>query len=294
MRDWTALRRCLALNLDTDYSSFRGTPPAGGIAWFVAAGPPDAGTNYQGGPVLYRRLQWMGTNAAWADTNWIEVSNPGPTYRDYYELSGTNFNSVPTTGISAPQLGTTNGINLYLIGSRLMMATIRNDILWTCQAVGLSGTNGTYAGDASGTNVDRSAIQWLALGISPDATTLTLADHGRIFDPAATNAGWYYFPSLAVNCAGDMVTGFSGSSATNYIGCFYSWRLANGVMLDKPRTIQLGTIADNNPGFRWGDYSATTLDPTDDWSFWTVQEYASQVGVIEQWGTAVSKIRPNP
>jgi len=28
MRDWTALRRCLALNLDTDYSSFRGTPPA--------------------------------------------------------------------------------------------------------------------------------------------------------------------------------------------------------------------------------------------------------------------------
>ncbi len=27
MRDWTALRRCLAPNLHTDYSSFRGTPP---------------------------------------------------------------------------------------------------------------------------------------------------------------------------------------------------------------------------------------------------------------------------
>ncbi|MEO5803658.1 MAG: nuclear transport factor 2 family protein [Verrucomicrobiota bacterium] len=27
VRDWTALRRCLAANLATDYSSFRGTPP---------------------------------------------------------------------------------------------------------------------------------------------------------------------------------------------------------------------------------------------------------------------------
>jgi hypothetical protein len=29
MRDWARLRRCLAANLATDYSSFRGTPPAG-------------------------------------------------------------------------------------------------------------------------------------------------------------------------------------------------------------------------------------------------------------------------
>jgi hypothetical protein len=28
VRDWQALRRCLAANLATDYSSFRGTPPA--------------------------------------------------------------------------------------------------------------------------------------------------------------------------------------------------------------------------------------------------------------------------
>ncbi len=49
----------------------------------------------------------------------------------------------------------------------------------------------------------------------------------------------------------------------------------------------------------WGDYSATTLDPTDDWSFWTVQEYAnpwtgSQGFTFGRWGTVVSRIRPNP
>ena len=271
--------------------------PTNGYAWFVAKGPPDAGTNYQGGAVLYRRLQWQGTNAAWADTNWIELSNSGPTYQDYYEPSGTNFSSYPTAGVSAPQLGTTNGINLYGVGSRLMMATIRNGFVWTCHTVGLSGTNGTYIGDSSGTNVDRSAVQWFKLEISPDSTTLTLSDYGRVFDPAETNAWWYYFPSLAVNCAGDMVVGFSGSSPTNYIGAMYTWRLADGSMLGQPRLIQSGTIT--STALRLGDYSATTLDPTDDWSFWTVQEYATPFqgphgSVLGQWGTVVAKIRPNP
>jgi len=142
-------------------------------------------------------------------------------------------------------------MSLNVIGSRLMMATIHNGFLWTCQTVGLNGTNGTYTGDASGTNVNRSAIQWLAFEISPDNTTLTLAEHGRVYDPAISNAWWYYFPSLAVNCPGDMVMGFSGSSATNYIGSFYSYRLANGAMLNQPRLFWAGTT--NSIAFRWGD-----------------------------------------
>jgi hypothetical protein len=259
--------------------------PTNGYAWFVASDLPDGGTNHQGGSVLFRRLQWQGTNAAWADTNWVEASNPGATYQDYYELTGTNFSSIPS-GVTAPQLGSTNGVDLFSIGSRLMMATIHNGFLWTCQTVGLSGTNGTYIGDASGTNVDRSAIQWLAFQISSDNTSLTLAANGRVYDPAASNAWWYYFPSLAVNCPGDMVMGFSGSSPSNYIGAFYTWRLANGAMLEQPRIVQAGS---NSTGSRWGDYSATTLDPVDDWSFWTVQEYA-----IGRWGTVISQIRPTP
>jgi hypothetical protein len=274
--------------------------PTNGYAWFVAKGTPDSGTNYQGGAVLYRRLQWQGTNAVWADANWVEAGDAGSDYQDYYEFSGTNFSSFPFTGISAPQAGTTNGINLYSVGSRLMMATIHNGFLWTCQTVGLSGTNGAYTGDASGTNVDRSAIQWLAFAISSENTTLALAAHGRVYDSAVSNAWWYYFPSLAVNCPGDMVMGLSGSSATNYIGAFYSWRLANGSMLNQPQPFQAGTTnADPLVVARWGDYSATTLDPTDDWSFWTVQEYATPLpgrlgNVTGRWGTAISKISPSP
>jgi len=188
-------------------------------------------------------------------------------------------------------------INHCSIGSRLMMAVVQNGFLWTCHTVGLNGSNGVYLGDSSGTNVDRSAMQWFKIEINSDSSGLTLGDHGRVFDPAETNAWWYYFPSLAVNCAGDMVAGFSGSSATNYIGAFYTWRLSDGSTLDQPRMIQSGTT--NYTFSRWGDYSATTLDPTDDWSFWTIQEYATlwtdQFGTLQgRWGTVVAKIRPSP
>jgi len=263
-----------------------------GYAWFVAKGPPNL-TNYQGGAIVYRRLQCRGTNAAWADTSWFTVSTT-TNYQDYYDLDGTNTTVVQTSGISAPQ---TNGtVPLYWVGSRLMNAVIRNGALWTCHAVGFSNTNGTYAGDSSGAAVTRSGMQWFKLQISPDGTTLALADHGRVFDPAATNAWWYYFPSLIVNCAGDMVAGFSGSSPTNYIGSFYVWRVASGATLGQPRLIQDGTVT--FPGNHWGDYSATSLDPTDDWSFWTVQQYATLVqlpaGSANRWGTVVARLKPNP
>jgi hypothetical protein len=95
-----------------------------------------------------------------------------------------------------------------------------------------------------------------------------------------------------VNCSGDIVMGFSGSSETNYIGSYYSWRLANGLGPAKPRAIRAGTT--NYLSGRWGDYSATTLDPTDDWSFWTVQEYADPAGGDLPWRTVITNIKPAP
>ncbi len=271
---------------------------ASDFAWFVAKGLPDYGTNYQGGAIWYGRLQWTNTTAVGLDTNWFVVSNSGPTYRDYYDLDGTGSLTLPTNGVFAPQPagpgGQTNSLSLYGAGSRLMTAVIRNGSLWTCHTVGLSGTNGAYNGDQSGASVDRSAVQWLKLQVNTSVGTLLCAAHGRIFDATLTaNAMYYYVPSLMVNCAGDMVTGFSGSSVSNYVSAYYSWRLASGVGLNQPRLLQVGTTFFDY--LRWGDYSATTIDPTDDWSFWTVQEYSDALQTRSApWATVVAKIRPAP
>jgi len=177
-----------------------------------------------------------------------------------------------------------------------MKAVIRNCFLWTCQAIGLSTNTGTYVGDAFGSNVIQSGMQWLKLQI--DNNSLVLAEHGRVFDTNQTDKPiWYYMPSLMVNCPGDMVGGFSGSGLTNYISGYYSWRLSDGAVPDKPRLLQPGTV--QFAGNRWGDYSAASLDPVDDWGFWTVQQYAATVeftpGLFQnRWSTAIGKLRPNP
>ena len=270
------------------------------FAWFVAKGPPDLGTNYQGGALLYRRLQWSGTNA-FLDNNWFTLATASTKYRDYYDLDGTNISLLPSfvTGMAvyAPQ---TNGtpINLHPVGSRLAASIIRNGLLWTCQAIGLKGTNGTYVGDQFATNVDRTAAQWLRAKLD-ESGGLSYSAHGRVYDQRTSNPFFYYFPSLMVNCAGDMVIGFSGSNATNYIGAYYTWRLSDGTTLNPPRLIRAGltNYIDFDNG-RWGDYSATTLDPTDDWSFWTVQEYADpsdgNTFGEHRWKTVIAEVRPAP
>lgn len=272
-----------------------------GYAWFVSKGPPELNSNYQGGAIYYRRLQWSDSNVAWLETNWIVISNHVGNYRDYYDLDGTNITLLPTrgAGVNAPSMNGTP-IDLHVTGSRLTATTIRNGFLWTCQAIGMSGTNGIYAGDETGTNVDRTGAQWLKLRVDPTGGTLSYSAHGRIYDKSGTpNVFYYYFPSLAVNCAGDMVMGCSGSCATNYVGAYYSARLAGGESLDNPRLIRAGLTNYAVPDEigRWGDYSATTLDPTDDWSFWTVQQFVgSEAGSLDylHWKTVISKIKPLP
>ena len=273
--------------------------PANGYAWFVAKGPPDLGTPYAGGAIYYRRLQWSGTNAA-MDTNWFIVTNSSVNYRDYYDLDGTNIMEIPAAGagVNAPQ---TNGlpIDLHETGSRLASTMIRSGFLWTCQAIGLSATNGLYSGDQSGASVNRTGVQWVKLGVDATNGSLSYSAHLRVFDRNLSTPLYYYFPSLMVNGAGDMVMGFSGSSVTNYISAYATWRLSNGSTLEAPRLIRPGLTNYVAPTpLRFGDYSATTLDPADDRSFWTVQQYADPAGANLlgnfRWKTVITNLRPAP
>ena len=259
--------------------------PLNGHAWLVAKGPPSHGTPYRGGAVHYRRLLWNGTVAQLVDQQWIALGDT--SYRNYFDLDDET--------VGAPQLGDPpEGLKIDLngTGSRLMNAVIRNGHLWSCQHIGVNDPAGIYTGDASGSPETRSAIQWLRLQIQANGT-LSFVSHGRVFDdvPATLNPMWYYFPSVMVNQNGDMVMGFSGSSAQSYIGAFYTWRLANGATPEKPGMIQAGQAYYG--GGRFGDYSATTLDPLDNLTFWTVQEFAKDANLVppDTWGTWIAKLR---
>ncbi|HWS87296.1 MAG TPA: hypothetical protein VN282_10045 [Pyrinomonadaceae bacterium] len=146
------------------------------------------------------------------------------------------------------------------------------------------------------------AAQWTVV----DAATGVYVDGGRVEDPTAnaTNGGrWYAYPSLSVNKNGDVLMGFSEFESDDYVDAGYAFRLgtdAAGTMRD-PVIYKEGEDyyekTFGSPRNRWGDYSHTVVDPSNDRDLWTVQEYAgTRVGVTgtdsndSRWGTWWAKV----
>ena len=194
--------------------------------------------------------------------------------------------AVSTTQFPNPvtHLGNTGGNNgrLDSLDDRLYAATVRNGQLWTAHSFRVNA-----AGVASTVAAARNATRWYQL--QNLATTPTLVQSGTVFDSAATLAAarQYWIPTIAPTGQGHAVLGFS--MAGNPVGATpaYVGRLvsdAAGTMVGPPATgaVLFGTSAASyNPpsdpggaaGRRWGDYSYTVVDPLDEMSVWTIQEY---------------------
>jgi hypothetical protein len=57
-----------------------------------------------------------------------------------------------------------------------------------------------------------------------------------------------------------------------------------------PLTLVNGTGVQQNSFNRWGDYSAMTVDPVDDCTFWYTQEYYETSGRIN-WTTRIGSFK---
>src|SRR5262249_34582758 len=105
----------------------------------------------------------------------------------------------------------------------------------------------------------------------------------------------YYYPSIAANPAGDVVIGYSRSGASEFASGYASVGATSGGTLSfgSPILLKAGSVA--YTGARWGDFSATTLDPADPGIFWTTQEFAAPPsGVIanNNWATQATEVIP--
>ena len=221
------------------------------------------------------------------------VSNPGGTPT----LSGNISITVPATlpPISVPHLGNTNGTNGQLdpIDDRLMAAHVRNGSLWTSHAIGVNNT-----GVSSGT-VTRNGARWYEL--SNLSGTPTVVQSGTLFTSNTTNITTdrnYWIPTVMVSGQGHAALGFSTAGTNEYANAATAGRLATDSLgtLQAPLLYTNSTTAYNpsaDPGSssgprRWGDYSMTSLDPSDDMTMWTVQEFCSSTNT---YGIQVVKLK---
>ena len=175
----------------------------------------------------------------------------------FLEVGATWRESAPM-GDFAPQQGTQARIN-----------TGDNRIQWVVHRHGRLFAVHTVFLPAQGTN--RSAVQWHEVDLASPA----IVDHGVIED--TTGGSFYAYPSVAVNGQRDVMIGMAAFSANTFGSGAYSLRLA-GEAFGPPQVFAEGQntylLTFGGQRNRWGDYSATAVDPTNDRDFWTIQQYA--------------------
>jgi hypothetical protein len=133
----------------------------------------------------------------------------------------------------------------------------QNGVDWTVQAVELDG---------------RVAVRWIQLDPENDI----VLHSGVISDPVLD----LFYPSIAVNGLDEIVIGMNGSSESDFVGAYaIAGSKVDGVttfgdlLLLRPGVADYERLGGNPPRNRWGDYSATVVDPTNPHHFWTFQEY---------------------
>lgn len=184
-----------------------------------------------------------------------------------FPIGSAAWQSFSPTLNFAPQLGSTSLIDTD--DDRLQSCVYRNGSLWASHTVYLPATG----------MPTRTAAQWWQISTAAGSVG-KVQQVGRIDDPSGAN--FYAYPSLAVNSNNDVMVGYTHFGPGLYPSAGYSTRLAS----DAPNTMEAGSTlkAGEAPYFkdfgtgdnRWGDFSSTVVDPVDDATMWTIQEYAGR------------------
>jgi hypothetical protein len=124
----------------------------------------------------------------------------------------------------------------------------------------------------TGPDGEVSGIQWWE--VRSPASSPSIYQQG-LYAPGLTDGIHRWMGSIAMDGQGNMGMGYSASSATVFPGVYYTGRLASdplGTMPQGEGAIVVGTGSQTSSQ-RWGDYSDITVDPSDDCTFWYVNEY---------------------
>ncbi|MEO6326127.1 MAG: carboxypeptidase regulatory-like domain-containing protein [Thermoanaerobaculia bacterium] len=269
--------------------------PTAGYVYFNAQGPPLGGNHTIGGMLPADldgfTLPPAGSPCPFAYFTANEFGDPGdgirlydfhvdfavPASSTFVERAGSPLAvaafdpvTVPNTRNVVPQPGVGAGSFLDAINDRLMFRlAYRNfgtkETLVANHTVNAA-VNPAYRAGVRVYQLSRPSVgaNWV---VAEQTTWAGLAGD--------TTHRW--MGSAAQNRGGDLVVGFSASSATVSPSVRYAVRLST----DAPGTgfaqgegiLIAGTSSQTSTSGRWGDYSDLSVDPVDDCTFWYTQEF---------------------
>jgi hypothetical protein len=135
-----------------------------------------------------------------------------------------------------------------------------------------------------------SGARWYELRPASGGTTGVTVFQQSTYAPGGSLSRW--MGSIAADKNGDLALGYSASSASVYPSINYSFRIPTDTLnnLGSEQVLQTGTGAQQRTLNRWGDYSAMTVDPVDDCTFWYTNEYLTANGTFN-WHTRIGSFK---
>ena len=202
-----------------------------------------------------------------------------------------NWNSPGSSTVSTPQeIATTPFIGVFDNGSfsnlrqpgsgrpinvDALQATIMNQAQFRKFATHNSAVF-NFVVDTDATSGELAGIRWYEFRQNGDNQPWSLYQEGTY---TAANGKHAWNASLAMDAQGNIGMGYTGMSGPNtpntvFISSYYTGRSASdplGTMTGMETLISSGD--GKIPGTRYGDYSKIDVDPSDDETFWFINEY---------------------
>ena len=130
------------------------------------------------------------------------------------------------------------------------------------------------------------ALRWYEIrGLS---TTPNIYQQGTY----APDARWRWMGSIGMDFAGDIGIGYSLSAPGIHPHIAYTGRTPGDLAgtMESEGIIMAGKGSQRGME-RWGDYSALSIDPSDDCTFWYTTEYIPKTGDAPNWQTRIASFK---
>jgi FG-GAP-like repeat len=244
-------------------ASFRtgSAPPAGTDEFLLAIDSP-----FSGGVTLTKVKGWrfhvdFGTPAN-------STLGVGVNHSPNAQITVTGFVDAftSTTSLLVPQSGTSQ--RLDTLGDKIMTPVVYQN---------RNGTESLWASHTVCTDMNctgPTAVRWYQFNVTGGNFPASPVQQQNWTN--GNDGLWRWMPSIAADQNGNVAIGYSASSPAQFPSIRYAGRLAIDAMNNLPQGEAIMTVgggAQLSGMGRWGDYSMTTVDPSDNKTFWHVNEY---------------------
>ncbi len=250
------------------------TPPPAGEAAFVL-GPDPQFTNRTDSTRV--KVTWGGTPTITLTQNTISIGIVSPPCVN--NSNGRDCVPQPPPAVGADDLDNLSFHYMHRLAYRNFGGGPVQESLVS---------SGPTAGSAS--TPGHGAVKWMEFRNAGNSTSTPTVFQSGTFDPT-TDYRW--MSSIAMDKDHNIALGYSKSSPSVIPGIYITGRLGTDAIntMGAEATVTAGTgVQTTGGGNRWGDYSAMSLDPIDQCTFYYTNEYLKTNGAFN-WSTRIATYR---